>query len=123
MSLAVTSEVRRPPTALVRIIERRVPGFWQAFGAAVAELDRRASGTVTSWWRDRATNERVGGSAQSQHLLGTALDVTGDLQAIAAVARAAGFVVVVESDHVHLQAFAPGQAAAAGLFRQAFAFA
>lgn len=123
MSLAVTSDVRRPPAQLVRLIERRIPGFWEAFGGAVAELDRRVSGTVTSWWRDRGTNERVGGSAQSQHLLGTALDVTGDLQAIAAVAREAGFVVVVESDHVHLQAFAAGQAQAAGLFRQAFAFA
>lgn len=121
MGLNVTSDVRRPPTALAQLVERRAPGIWQAFGEAVDQLDRRVgTAVVTSWWRDAETNARVGGSSTSQHLLGTALDLVGDPQRIALVAREAGFVVVVEGDHVHVQAWPAGAPQRAGLFRAAF---
>lgn len=121
MGLNVTSDVRRPPTALARMLELRAPGIWRAFGEAVEQLDRRVgTAVVTSWWRDPATNARAGGSPQSQHLLGTALDLVGDPQRIALVAAEAGFVVVVEGDHVHVQAWPAGAPQRAGLFRSAF---
>ena len=120
MGLAVTSDVQRPPTQLARMLEVRAPGIWQAFRAGVEALDRTTQGTVTSWWRSPERNAAVGGSSSSQHLLGVAIDVTGDLQRIAHAARAAGWVVVVESDHVHLQAFPAGALARAGIFRAAF---
>lgn len=30
--------------------------------------------TITSWWRDEATNKAIGGASRSQHLLGKAAD-------------------------------------------------
>lgn len=121
MALNVTSDVRRPPAALARLLELRAPGIWTAFGEAVERLDRRVGpAVVTSWWRDATTNARAGGSPQSQHLLGTALDLVGDTARIAMVARDVGFVVMVESDHVHLQAWPAGAPQRAGLFRAAF---
>lgn len=121
MGLNVTSDVRRPPTALARMLEVRAPGIWEAFGAGVDHLERHVgTAVVTSWWRDKATNARAGGSPTSQHLLGVALDLVGDPQRIALAAREAGFVVVVEGDHVHVQAWPAGAPQRAGLFRSAF---
>jgi len=78
-------------------------------------LDRtlqRVSARVTSRRRTRAQNAAVGGAAYSQHLIALAADlvpVAGSSYAtIAAAARSAGLVPVIESDHVHVQLFPAG---------------
>jgi len=64
------------------------------------------TGTViTSWWRSIAENARVGGNPRSQHLAGLAWDLAAPQpDVLAAQLRHAGLVVVVERDHVHVQA-------------------
>lgn len=76
---------------------------------AVWALQSDPRAFVTSWFRDRAENARVGGAEYSQHRLGFAIDlVTADPRAIAQRMRDAGLVPVVEGDHVHVQAFRAG---------------
>lgn len=62
---------------------------------------------VTSWWRSRRDNARVGGHPNSQHLTGLAVDVLNDAagDAFAQLARAVGLVVVDEGDHYHVQRY------------------
>jgi len=67
------------------------------------------SPTVTSWYRDRWNNRRVGGSERSQHLLGMAYDVVpDDPDQYAQLARVLGMTAIVERDHVHVQFFPAG---------------
>lgn len=95
-----------PPAHLVAI-------FGQLYGAIVsaAEPVGRAfpQASVSSWYRDTATNLRAGGLSDSQHLAGFAFDVDTpdrrDYLGIAAAGARAGFVTVIERDHVHFQAF------------------
>ena len=63
--------------------------------------------TPTSWYRSVAKNAAVGGSADSQHLVGCGLDVVG---ASASELRPLlpDLFVVQESDHVHVQCYAAG---------------
>ena len=73
-------------------------------------LGRRSEFTVTSWYRDPATNARVGGNARSWHLIGAAIDlVVPDEQkrALLWAARLAGLQAVDEGDHVHLEPSGP----------------
>jgi uncharacterized protein YcbK (DUF882 family) len=75
------------------------------------------SARVTSWYRDADHNRSVGGSPQSQHLYGFALDITSDRpELVIAAARSAGLHVVDEMDHIHLQLFPAGFLADLGLF-------
>lgn len=71
---------------------------------------------ATSYIRTPQRNAEVGGAPESQHLIGTALDVTGPTERFADFARQLGLVVVDEGSHVHLQLFPAGGARAAGLF-------
>lgn len=62
---------------------------------------------VSSWWRSPTHNQEVGGHPRSQHLLGLAIDVTGDIDELAAFARNAslkGLVPIMEGTHLHIQA-------------------
>jgi len=71
---------------------------------------------LTSWWRDPDENADVGGSPDSQHLFGLALDVTGPgLAATQELARRNGLTAVAEVDHLHLQLFPAGVLARAGV--------
>lgn len=74
-------------------------------------------GPVTSWWRSPFDNRRVGGSPDSQHLLGFAFDVVpkSDPRRYAALARQVGLIAVEEFDHVHLQVLPAGAARQFGL--------
>jgi uncharacterized protein YcbK (DUF882 family) len=67
---------------------------------------------ATSWYRDPAHNRSVGSvSADSQHLLGLAIDVAGrraELLDFARAARSVGLVAVDEGGHVHVQLFPAG---------------
>ena len=70
----------------------------------------------TSWWRSARQNERVGGDAESQHLLGLALDLVSDEPAeLVASLREMGLTAVDEGDHVHVQALKAGEARRQGL--------
>lgn len=81
-----------------------------------ADVQQAIDGTgarISSWWRSVAHNRSVGGHADSQHLLGWAVDVAPVSarveQAIRSRARFR-WVVVRESDHVHVQIFPAGVA-------------
>ena len=61
----------------------------------------------TSWWRDVDRNRIVGGATYSQHLIGTAVDLV-ESPAAREVWRRAGFIVVEERDHDHVQVYPAG---------------
>lgn len=66
---------------------------------------------LTSWFRGAAENKAVGGLPNSLHLVGLAIDVTGQQQALAAFASSArriGLTVVTERSHLHLQLWPRG---------------
>lgn len=72
----------------------------------------------TSWWRDPISNRNVGGSPESQHLFGLAVDAAGTHDArrqLVERARAVGLVAVDEGSHVHVQAFPRGALAQLGV--------
>lgn len=67
--------------------------------------------SASSWYRNPSHNRSVGGAADSQHLLGLAVDLVGDRWALASaerMARAAGLTPVYEGSHLHVQLFPAG---------------
>lgn len=66
-------------------------------------------GSITSWGRTPARNDRVGGVADSAHLLWLAADVVYDVGPVGpspvreAIARRLGLVLIHEDDHDHAQ--------------------
>jgi Peptidase M15 len=124
LNLRVLPEVQRPPTAIARMIEQRSPGFWVAFSNAIERGIGVADLVVTSWWRDAARNADVGGGNQSQHLIGTALDLYGparDMELARGGLASQGLVAMVHAvaggaTHLHVQAWPAGVAARAGIF-------
>lgn len=66
----------------------------------------------TSWWRTASENERVGGAAASQHLVGLAVDVLppADRARLLELASAWGLTPIDEGDHVHIQRYRAGSA-------------
>jgi hypothetical protein len=104
-----------PPPSIVWTVERFSPGFWREFVNALWYAYHRTPFQVTSWWRSPQHNAEVGGDADSQHQLGTAVDVIP--AAAGSALRAAGFVVVTYSSHAHAQAFIAGEARRAGLLQ------
>jgi len=110
-----------PPENTIKFFDRLLPGIWPTWAnaaqAALIEIDQGGSEptTLTSWYRTPSQNRRVGGSPDSQHLVGLAFDVvpgkgTSRLainEAAQAFARA-GFTVVPADRHVHVQTFPAG---------------
>ncbi len=103
--------VRVPPPSILNAVDRALPGIWPAFlgrlldGVAVS----RTRVGVSSWYRDPVANRQVGGSVNSQHQLGLAVDlVTDNPLALEAALDAQGIVAVREPGHVHVQAYAAG---------------
>lgn len=88
----------------------RAPAFWTP---EILEFATRLNAAyfaagrpnirVTSWWRDRATNARVGGAANSQHLTALAVDLVGDVRALHSALVRQGLVPINEGDHLHVQ--------------------
>lgn len=81
--------------------------FNSGFAPFVDHLISQVKGlTVTSGQRTAAKNAAVGGVADSQHLAGTAVDVTGSPDAIAQatkVAQASGLEAINEGTHLHIE--------------------
>lgn len=66
--------------------------------------------SVTSWFRSSARNHKVGGSSNSWHLHGFAVDVVTDQwpeipQGLLAAITKAELHYLVEGSHLHIQAF------------------
>ena len=62
--------------------------------------------SVSSWIRTPKHNKKVGGSSNSQHMLGLAVDLVPDgtdWDPIVQDLRRFGLVAVIESDHIHVQ--------------------
>lgn len=77
------------------------------FIALCASLFLAHPGRVTSWYRSPKANYLLGGSINSWHLFGLAVDYVLDDSAATAVFRAdsarLGLVCLDEGDHLHLQ--------------------
>lgn len=89
----------------------------QAVKGDIEALVRVFGGQITSAYRDPATNLRVGGVPNSQHMRGTGFDVVfpspAAKQAAMAQARAMNYEAIDEGDHVHFEL--PPQGAQTGL--------
>jgi len=73
---------------------------------------------LSSWFRTPEMNRTAGGSPESQHLFGLAMDLTmapAILPDVTSVAQQNGLVAVQERGHVHVQAFPAGALARAGV--------
>jgi len=73
---------------------------------------------LSSWFRTPEMNRTAGGSPESQHLFGLAMDITANpalVSDVKIVAEQNGLVAVQERDHVHVQAFPAGALARAGV--------
>lgn len=66
------------------------------------------AGNWSSFYRDPAHNQRVGGDPWSQHLVGLAADHKPASAAFRMRAREAGLIVVNEGDHDHVQGWRAG---------------
>lgn len=95
----------RPPPS---IIAQRRPEL-EAFIGRVVRIRFPADAALASWWRSLARNASVGGAPDSQHLIGTALDLTTrSLPLLLDEARRVGLVAIDEGTHAHLQLFPAG---------------
>ena len=110
--------LNRPPFNVVQGVELFAPGFWQAFVWHINDSASkiRAPTTATSWYRNEAENQRVGGAQDSQHLVGAAVDLVNERAGqLANELTGRGFVVVNEGDHLHVQAWPAGLIRSVGL--------
>lgn len=80
---------------------------FSVFLANIVWLCGEHDASVTSWLRTPARNKQVGGHPQSQHLIGTAIDLVcdqeDDKQPLMEAARKLGLIAFDEGDHIHIQ--------------------
>jgi len=126
VSIQISGEV--PPQRTLAFWDQVLPGFWNQWGAAavgaLTAVDEGSGGEtiLSSWFRTPNNNRRVGGHPDSQHLVGIAFDVVPGkgisplaINEAAQIFRRFGFIVEPESDHIHVQTFAPGILRPAGV--------
>lgn len=110
-----------PPYSIASTVERWSPGVYVRFWTGLVEALRYEPVRVSSYWRDPARNRAVGGSPDSQHLLGLGVDLVfpspEQARRGASAVRSRGLIAVHEGDHVHVQAWPAGVARASGLLR------
>lgn len=93
-----------PPPDLIRRVEARLPGFWDAW-VSVVRASLVPGVSFSSWYRDPAANALAGGVANSQHMLGVALDLPptrANWETARNLSRY-GFEVITEADHWHAE--------------------
>ena len=94
-----------PPPRLIQFQENRIPGLWPGWLGQMSAAWVPGV-TITSWYRDKATNAQVGGLPDSQHLYGWALDLRKDeagRQMAERASRSRYLEVLAESDHYHIE--------------------
>jgi uncharacterized protein YcbK (DUF882 family) len=89
-----------------------MPDWWtpvlREFAARVQSLGSVAPFRISSWLRTLSHNAEVGGATNSQHLIGTAVDLVPlgmSTEQLASIAQRSGLFAYVldEGDHVHVQ--------------------
>lgn len=104
--IRIASSVQFPPVNFVMALQHAPLYLWFDVQNAAGPFQAE----VTSWFRTPERNAAVGGHPESQHLVGTALDVVTpnprDWPQIAARLRWAKGIV--ESDHLHVQLYPAG---------------
>jgi hypothetical protein len=107
--------IQVPPLDLLQALFPQLAHFARAVVGVFPLLPPQTS--LTSWWRDPISNQRVGGHPQSQHRLALAMDFAApDAGRLVAALRRSGLVVIDEGDHVHVQLY-PAGALPPGAFR------
>ncbi len=95
----------------IDVAQRFASVFGQWIPPAVFVLQQFPATQLTSWWRSKPENERVGGNPNSQHRVGWAFDAVpapGQWDALEDALRRHRFEVIRESDHLHVQVFKAG---------------
>lgn len=85
-----------------------LPWMGHLVDGVLAVHDRIGFRDLTSWYRNAADNQAVGGAVASQHRIGLAVDLTPATVAGEIALREAGFIVVNEFDHLHVQIWPAG---------------
>ena len=113
------ARVEAPTPAVFSVVERFIPDGTRTFVVKVVEAARQTPDPlrVTSWFRAPDRNARVGGSPESQHLLGLGLDIVvkGDAEEFVQTLESLGLFAVDEQNHVHVQLLPAGAARSQGL--------
>ena len=91
-----------PGPAAISIIQQASAAFVGALVASWFSAGQPAVG-ISSFFRSVAENQRVGGLPDSQHLIATAIDLTGETSPLLSHLRSRGLVVVERGSHVHVQ--------------------
>jgi len=98
-----------PPASIWQPVEQVSPGIYFHFISHLNNVLPSHRGSVSSWWRDRRTNQIHGGEEFSQHLLALAIDLeVEDPDRLVRELMREGLVVIDEGDHIHAQLFPPG---------------
>lgn len=95
--------VRPPPCELVE--GARAPAFRNLVEGVNAIARELGAPTVTSWYRTKAENRRVGGAPASLHLVGLAVDLVVPDELVEAWIGALptfGLRGLDEGDHIHV---------------------
>jgi len=92
-----------PPTEILRALGGApLILYWDVARA----LQHFPGSTMSSWWRTVAHNASVGGNAESQHLIGLAIDVAPKVSIDAFRKKLPRpYTLIDEGDHLHVQMF------------------
>ena len=109
--------VELPPLEVALRVHRQFPWIYHWFYGGLAAAMRHYGLELTSLYRTPERNALVGGSPDSQHLVGLAADLVRQDGVVGALdgLRRLGFQVVPYSDHLHVQALPAGELRRAGL--------